>query len=269
MTARADAFQRDGAVCLRNAISPTLIALLRDGIDQNIDRPSPRAKVASNPSDPGRFIEDFCNWREIDAYQDFVLQCGLAEIAAELMGSSTARFYHDHMLTKEAGATQPTPWHQDQPFYNVDGRQNCSFWIPVDPVNELSSLRFAAGSHTGPWFMPRSFLDSKANWFPEGSLQELPDIDARPDLHPVLAWALEPGDVVCFHMLTLHSARGADRQRRVFSIRFLGDDATHAPRPWPTSPQFPDLTAELDAGAPMDHPLFPVLWPKSEVEPSF
>jgi hypothetical protein len=49
-------------------------------------------------------------------------------------------------------------------------------------------------------------------------------------------------------------------RRRAFSVRFLGDDAKHAPRPWKTSPDFPGLADELPAGAPMDHPLFPVLW---------
>jgi len=50
------------------------------------------------------------------------------------------------------------------------------------------------------------------------------------------------------------------------SVRFLGDDIVHAPRPWPTSPPFPGLADELPAGAPMDHPLFPVLWTDTRKE---
>jgi hypothetical protein len=63
-------------------------------------------------------------------------------------------------------------------------------------------------------------------------------------------------------MLTLHASRGVDgtRRRRVFSVRFLGDDIVHAPRRWRTSPEFPELSAELPPGAPMHHPLFPELW---------
>ena len=63
-------------------------------------------------------------------------------------------------------------------------------------------------------------------------------------------------------MLTLHSAGGISggRRRRVFPVRFLRDNIRHAPRPWKTSPDFPGLTEILPAGAPMDHPLFPVLW---------
>jgi hypothetical protein len=41
----------------------------------------------------------------------------------------------------------------------------------------------------------------------------------------------------------------------------LSADARHAPRPWVTSPPFGGLDAELAAGAAMDHPLFPVVWP--------
>ncbi|MDR3512025.1 MAG: phytanoyl-CoA dioxygenase family protein [Caulobacteraceae bacterium] len=254
-------FRRDGAVRLRGALVPQMVDLLRSGIDENLARPSPRAKTASRPDDPGRFVEDFCCWDENPAYRRFIFESGLGQVAAELMGSPTARLYHDHMLTKEAGTLQPTPWHQDQPYYNVEGRQNVSFWVPVDPVSRAASLEFVAGSHLGPWLMPRSFMDAQAKWFPEGSLADLPDIEADRAAWPILGWALEPGDVVAFHMLTLHSAAGADRRRRVFSVRFLGEDATHAPRAWPTSPDFPGLEAELPAGAPMDHPLFPVVWP--------
>src|ERR1700761_5600014 len=150
-----EAFQRDGAVCLRRLISPGEIEMLRAGIDENLAHPSPRAKVASRPEDPGFFIEDFCNWQHNARYRRFIFETGLAEAAGQLMRSRTARLYHDHMLTKEPGTRQRTPWHQDQPYYNIEGRQNVSMWIPVDPVSLESTLEFIAGSHRGPWLMPR------------------------------------------------------------------------------------------------------------------
>lgn len=175
-----------------------------------------------------------------------------------------ARLYHDHVLVREPGTSQRTPWHQDLPYYNVEGHQNVSMWIPVDPVQRNSTLELIAGSHLGPWYMPRTFLDEQAKWFEEGSLAELPDLAADPKTYPVVGWELEPGDAVCFNMLTLHAAGGTgDRTRRVLSIRFLGDDMVHAPRSWVTSPPFPGLEKELPAGAPMGHPLFPVLWERS------
>ena len=255
-------FQRDGAVCIRQLFTPAEMAVLRSGIDANLARLSPRAKVASSRDDPGFFVEDFCNWQDNPDYRRFICESALAETAGRLMQSTTARLYHDHMLTKEPGTRQPTPWHQDQPYYNVEGSQNASFWIPVDPVSRESSLELVAGSHRGPWLMPRSFMDAQAKWFPEGSLADLPNIEAARDDYPILGWELQPGDAVCFHMLTLHASRGVTgpNRRRVFSVRFLGDDITHSPRRWRTSPEFPGLSDELPPGAPMEHPLFPVLW---------
>ena len=257
----ATAYQRDGAVCLRQLLTPEEVALLRAGIDANLAQPSARAIVASQPDDPGFFIEDFCNWQHNPNYRRFIFESPLAQTAALLTNSQTVRLYHDHMLTKEPGTRAPTPWHQDQPYYNVSGLQNASFWIPVDPVQRPSTLEFVAGSHSGPWLMPRSFMDHQAKWFPEGSLADLPDINANRSAFNILGWALEPGDLVCFHMLALHASAGVDgsHRRRVFSVRFLGDDMRHAPRAWKTSPDFPGLAAELPAGAEMKHALFPLL----------
>lgn len=254
-------FARDGAVCIRQLLTPGEVALLREGIDANLAVPSPRAKVASRPDDPGRFFEDFCNWQDIGQFERFVGETPVAWAAQRLMQSPTVRLYHDHVLVKEPGTRQRTPWHQDQPYYNIEGRQNISMWIPVDPVPRASTLEFVAGSHRGPWLMPRTFMDNQAQWFPEGSLQDLPDIEADRAAHPILGWTIEPGDVVCFHMLTLHGAGGFEGpgRRRVFSVRFMGEDTRHAPRAWKTSPEFPGLADALPAGAPMAHPLFPLL----------
>lgn len=213
-----DEFWRDGAVCLRNLFTSADVELLRAGINANLARPSARAKVASRPDDPGFFVEDFCNWQENESYRRFIFDTALAEAAGKLMKSRTARLYHDHMLTKESGTRQRTPWHQDQPYYNIEGRQNCSFWIPVDPVSRSATLELVAGSHSGPWFMPRSFRDAQAQWFPEGTLKDLPDIESRREDYRILGWEIEPGDAVCFQMLTLHAAGGVEgnRRRRVF-----------------------------------------------------
>lgn len=251
----------DGAVCIRGAFTLEELDLARRAIDANLADLSPGAKRAS-ATDDGAFVEDFCSWQRIEELADFVRFSPAARIAGEVMGADSVRFFHDHVLVKEPGTSQRTPWHQDIPYYNVDGSSNVSMWIPVDPVPRAVTLEFVAGSHRGPWFMPRSFLDEQAKWFPEGSLAELPDVDGDPETHPVIGWALEPGDAVCFHMQTLHRAAGnpGPGRRRVLSLRFLGDDMVHAPRTWATSPEFPGLAERLPAGAPMDDPLFPVLW---------
>ena len=256
------AFRVDGAVCIRNIFSADELAMLREAIDHNVAQPSPRAKVASRPDDPGWFFEDFCNWQDNDGYRRFIMESPAPSVAGALMGGDAARFYHDHLLVKEPNTRQRTPWHQDQPYYNITGDQNVSMWIPVDPVARASTLEFVAGSHRGPWLMPRTFIANEAKWFPEGSLTDLPDIESNRDAYPIIGWELEPGDMVCFHMLTLHASGGVggNRRRRAFSLRFIGDDVRHQPRPWRTSPEFPGLRETLAEGAPMAHPLFPIVW---------
>ena len=146
----AQAYQQDGAVCVRGLFSAEEIGLLTQGIEANLASPSERAIVASKPSDPGRFFEDFCNWQRIEAYQQFIQESPAAAAACALMQGSAVRLFHDHLLVKEAGTVQRTPWHQDQPYYNVDGAQNVSMWIPVDPVPRESTPEFIAASHQGP-----------------------------------------------------------------------------------------------------------------------
>ncbi|NDA76957.1 MAG: phytanoyl-CoA dioxygenase [Actinobacteria bacterium] len=268
MTASAEfprsEYQRHGVVVLRGVLAPHEVDLLREGIDAVMANPSPRAKVASAPDDPGFFIEDFCTWRDHPAFESVIRTSRLATVAAELMGSRTVTMYHDHILVKEPGTRQRTPWHQDQPYYDVEGVQNVSFWIPVDPVSREDCLEVIAGTHRGPWLMPRSFLDQQAKWFPEGSLTEMPNYDAERSAHTIVSADLQPGDCIAFHMLAVHGAPGVSgtNRRRVFSLRLLGDDMVFAPRDWTTSPE---MTAVFDgpdsrvSGEPLTGDWFPRL----------
>ncbi len=254
-------YRENGAVAIRGLFSREELSLLERGIARNMAEPSPLSIVASRPEDPGYFIEDFCNWQTNRHYRDLIFNSAAAAIAGMLMESEQVRLYHEHLLVKEPNTQQKTPWHQDQPYYNIEGLQNCSMWAPMDPVSRAATLEFVAGTHTGPWLMPRSFMTNDAKWFPEGSLADLPDIEADRSAFNIIGWELQPGDAVFFHMLTLHAAAGVGNgRRRVLSVRFLGDDIRHAPRQWKTSPAFPGLENELPEGAPMHHPLFPVLW---------
>ena len=98
--------------------------------------------------------------------------------------------------------------------------------------------------------MPRSFVAKTPMVFDEGTLEEVPDIDADRDAWPIVGWAMEPGDAVAFNMLTLHGAAGSPTRRRAFSLRVIGDDVTWAPRPHRTSPPFPELEGVLARGRP-------------------
>jgi ectoine hydroxylase-related dioxygenase (phytanoyl-CoA dioxygenase family) len=256
------AFARDGVVCVRSVLDPDELAAAMRAIEAVLADPGPLAQVASGSDDPGFFTEDFRRWQDIPEIEQLARHSRVPAIAAALLATPQVRFYHDHVLVKEGRTRQRTPWHQDQPYYNVDGR-GVSAWIPVDPVPAAGCLELIAGSHSGPWLLPRTFLSNEARWFPAGSLAELPDIEADRSSFDIRRFDLAPGDAVFFDFLTVHGAPGFpfDSRRRVLSLRYLSAEARHAPRRWATSPLFAGLDAELPDGAVMDHPLFPVVWP--------
>src|SRR5260370_22738130 len=254
----AAAFARDGVVCVRSVLSPAEVAVAAAAIDAVLASPGPLAQVASRPDDPGAFTEDFCRWREVPGMERLARHSRVPAVAAAVMGTSQVRFYHDHVLVKEGSTSQRTPWHQDQPYYNVDGH-GVSAWIPVDPVPEDGCLELVAGSHRGPWLMPRTFLRREARWFPGGSLAELPDIDADRSVFDIRRFSLVPGDAIFFDFLTVHGAPGFSHpgRRRGLWPRDLSTDPRAGPRAWAPSPPLPTLGADDPAGAPTDHPRVP------------
>src|SRR5215831_6956962 len=188
--ALAAAYARDGVACVRSVLDAGEVVAAARAIGAVLASPSPLTQVASGTDDPGAFTEDFCRWQEIPEIERLARHSRAPAIAAALMATPQVRFYHDHVLVKEGGTRQRTPWHQDQPYYNVDGR-GVSAWIPVDPVPEAGCLELVAASHRGTWLMPRTFLLGEARWFPEGSLAELPDIEADRGAFDIRRFELE------------------------------------------------------------------------------
>ncbi len=234
-------FQADGAVLLPGLFSDWIDEITA-GIEHNMREPGPYAAENVGSDDTGRFFDDYCNWQRIPEFRRIVTESRAAEVAGALMRSNRVQFFHDHVLVKEPGTSKPTPWHQDAPYYFVDGRQTVSFWIPIDPVDD-ATLRVIAGSHTWPkyvlpvrWLREESFYPDTDDYLP------VPDPDADPARYRVLEWAMAPGDAIAFDFRAVHGARGnaTTRRRRALSLRFIGDDARYAERPGRTSPPFPD-----------------------------
>ena len=89
--ATVDAYAADGAVVLRGVFNAGELSLLERGIEHNLAHLSPLALVASEPDDPGRFVEDFCTWQDNPAYQEILHHSALPHIAAQLMESQARR----------------------------------------------------------------------------------------------------------------------------------------------------------------------------------
>lgn len=255
-------FWRDGAIRLRGVFDRKWIDRLREGVEQNFADPGPDACHYTLQDDPGAFYDDYCNWTRIDAYADFIRRSPAAEIVARILRSSQVRIYHEHVLVKEPGTRERTPWHHDLPYYGVEGKQLCSIWLPLDRVPLDACPEFVAASHaTGERFVPRLFEDRRPYGATGDGYADIPDYDSQRERFELLSWELDIGDCIVFHMATVHGAPGTaalTHRRRAFSTRWLGDDARFASRPWPTSPPFHDVL--LQPGDTMDHELFPVIW---------
>lgn len=256
---QCDDFQRDGAVLIKGVFKDW-VPVIEAGIARNMAEPGEYASENAVVAGQGRFFDDYCNWQRIPEFEQMIRNSPASALAAQIMRSETAQFFHDHVLVKAGGTVKPTPWHQDSPYYFVEGEQTVSFWIPVDPVNQ-ASLRLIAGSHR--WskpVRPVSWADNSDFYEQSNDWMEVPDPDASPDQFDVLEWQMEPGDAVLFDFRTVHGARGnvSNNNRRVLSLRWVGDDARYVQRDGRTSPPFPGH--DMQAGQRLREDWFPVLY---------
>lgn len=248
-------YARDGVVMIPGLFGEW-VERLREGVAQNMAAPGPFASENQRPGETGRFFDDYCNWQRIGVFGDVAQDALVISAAAALMQSKRVQLFHDHVLVKEPGTSMATPWHQDGPYYFVEGTQTVSFWVPLDPVRG-ATLRCVAGSHL--WekdVLPTRWAKGDAFFDPAPYLP-VPDPDA--ENMRIIEYDMEPGDAVAFHYRTLHGARGnqADTQRRAFSLRLVGDNARYVARPGPTSPPFPGH--DMKPGQQLREDWFPVL----------
>lgn len=253
---QATRYREDGVVLLRGAFRDW-VEPLRAGIEALMADPSPYERSYVPKDGSARFFQDLCNWQRIPEFRAFVERGPGAALARALMGSAGARFFHDHVLVKEPGTSIVTPWHQDSPYYCVGGEQSVSFWIPLDPVAREVSLECVAGSHRwGRNHKPKRF--DGTDLYEGDTAEEMPDIDANRAAYRIEGWAMEPGDAVAFDFRTIHGApanTNGQQRRRVFSARWVGDDAVFIDRQGRGSPPLRHLT--LKTGEPLDGPDFP------------
>jgi ectoine hydroxylase-related dioxygenase (phytanoyl-CoA dioxygenase family) len=234
-------YRADGAICLRGAFGLDWIERLREAVDADMASPGPMVRLNTPQGAPGLFFVDFQLWQRHAGARDFVYRSPAREIAARLMGSREVVYYHDHLLVKEPGTRERTPWHHDQPYYPIDGEQIVSLWLPLDPVDRATCVEYVKGSHRwGRWFQPKFFRQGGVDLaVADPRFEPLPDLDAERERHEFLAWDIEPGDVIAFHALTLHGASGnlsASRRRRAWATRWCGDDARYVARVGQISP---------------------------------
>ena len=252
-----DDYRKDGVVLIKGLFKD-YVEPLRAGIEANMADPSEFGAENLKKGESGRFFDDYCNWNRIPEFKDVVYNSPAAKVAADLMQSKSVQMFHDHVLVKEPGTSKPTPWHQDSPYYFVDGEQSVSFWSPLDKVSD-AALRCVAGSHLWPKpVLPTRWLSEENFYADDDAYMPVPDPDAEG--MTITEWEMEPGDAVAFHFKTLHGARGNESptRRRAFSLRLIGDDARYIERAGRTSPPYPGHS--MVQGQKLREDWFPVIY---------
>lgn len=189
----------------------------------------------------------------------------MAELAGRIAQSARVNLLWDGVFYRSEGLDQPTPWHQDAPYWPVEGDKIVSVWMPVDPAPVDSVLGFVRGSHRMGRFRRKSFRDGgQSAHFSQGERQDardIPDIDGGALGFEVMRQAMMPGDCLVFHGFALHGALGnksATGKLRAVSFRFAGEGTVFADRPEGTSPSFG--AGVLRPGEPVGGATFPEVW---------
>lgn len=236
-----ETFARDGVVCLRQVIGPEWIAELAAGMDRNIADPSPRGRVWDRDEAGRACLYDSQCWQRVPEYRRFVEESPMAQVAAELLGAATVNFFFDAAFVRTPGTTFRTPFHQDEPYWSVEGFDTASAWMPLVPVRAKSALEFVVGSHRDE----RRFKQTNFGALTGDSRDQVshdedddrvpfPDIENNRDEFDIASWDMEPGDVAVFNARMIHGGSGSldpDEELRVFNTKWLGDDVRVRFRP--------------------------------------
>lgn len=203
-----DTFNKDGLILIKKALNSKQVHLGREAIAESILNPGPHAeflgekdtKLSSKDLQEGNGNEidlalpdHYSNWLlfqdqyssvRCEKMKQFIQESKVAKIAAKIMQSTTAAFIYDHVICKvqsnlSDSSSSSIPWHQDLPYWNFDGKQIVSVWIPFDEMSASTSkdvLSFVIGSHTWGLFRPKHFVDGTPYDGTE-HMDDMPDIE--------------------------------------------------------------------------------------------
>jgi ectoine hydroxylase-related dioxygenase (phytanoyl-CoA dioxygenase family) len=267
-------FRRDGVVLLPAMFDLSWIELLRTGLARHIEAPTERARTWDRDEAGRTMFWDSMAWQQVPEYQRFVFESPAAEIAATLLESSKVNFFFDAVFVRSPGSQFETPWHQDEPYWSVEGHDTCTVWMPLTPVKAMNALAFVPGSHLGSVVFdqydfgslnPDGKTDVDRSDFSAIAQADVPDINADPAAFGVVSWDMEPGDCVVFNSRIMHGGSGKldpMSDLPVFTSKWLGDDVTIAARDVGMDPDFSAIIADygLVAGDRPGTDLLPEVW---------
>ena len=212
--------RRDGHTRLRGVCSPGELAAYRAVINNAARRCNTETRPLSERDAYGKaFLQIMNLWALDEDVKQFSRARRFAKIAADLMGVSGVRLYHDQALFKEPGGG-PTPWHQDQYYWPLDTDQTITMWMPlVDVPLEVGSMTFGTGTHQLGYLGELQISEESDRAF------EQMIADRKIPLHNY--GAMKAGDATWHYGWTLHGAPGnpTPNVREVMTIIYIADGA--------------------------------------------
>jgi len=228
-------FQKNGVVFLQGFFSNHWLNLLRAGIKKNLNEPGPNQHIWSK-EDEGQFtLYDSDNWRKIPEYENFIKNSNMKEVACQLLRTKKVNFFFDAIFVRSEGVQFSTPWHQDEPYWSIEGQDTVSIWMPLVDVRKQSALAFVPGSHlSGKKFKQQDFgqlnpekKDNVRHVTFSDEWELLPNIDEDRKKYKVISWDMKAGDCVAFNARIIHGGGGnllPGHSLKVFNTQWLGDD---------------------------------------------
>ncbi|MFT4615369.1 MAG: ectoine hydroxylase-related dioxygenase (phytanoyl-CoA dioxygenase family) [Bacteroidia bacterium] len=213
-------YQSDGFIKLNGVFGASEIEGFERAVTAGVDALYDPATQKPPNSDTSAYEQAFNQvmniWCSSESVRALIFNPVLARIAAELMGVSGVRLYHDQALYKAPGGGF-TPWHCDQYYWPLDSDNTITAWIPLqDTPLEMGALAFSAGSH----------LIDLGRDLPigEGSQQIIDQRLKALELEQV-ANTFRAGDVSFHSGWTFHRAGGntTGLSRRAMTIIYMAD----------------------------------------------
>ncbi|MET0323790.1 MAG: phytanoyl-CoA dioxygenase family protein [Ilumatobacteraceae bacterium] len=251
-----DQLVRDGAVGLPGLLDAAWCHRLRGAIERCRRAPSIHYGVLSPPGTPV-VDSDLFRWTD-DPDIHAVTHCSpLVECAAALLGVDAVVLIEDQWFASESGATTPSPWHQDQPYYRID-RPFLTIWVTLDDVAEDVSLQAVDGSHRGPLYAPVEFSATVATVDVASAPAPRPPASVGTEAR---SWSLRAGDGIALDSRTLH-ATGPGTVTAPFrriSTRWAEPAARYVAHPGATATFWDLVPHGLGDGDLLNCPAFPLV----------
>ena len=211
-------FSRDGFIFLPGVCGTAEIALYKEAIEEVTMREAGDRVPLEERSTYGKaFIQIGNLWQRDERVARFVLSKRFGKIAADLMGVDGVRIYHDQALFKEPHGG-PTPWHQDQYYWPLDGVKTITMWMAlVDVPPEMMGMTFAKGSHREGSYTSMGISDESNRFYR--------DLIEEKRFEIVQISGMKAGDTNFHSGWTIHGAPGnaTDQMRAAMTVIYLED----------------------------------------------